>query len=132
MRAARTHAAAPAAPAPAPASLNGSGAPVPARDDDSPIGAIAWLAERTGVPEKTIDNLVHGRFESTELRIADSIVTALGRTETLHDGTLNVRPRWKNSVKARAACCGGSELRGYAQEAVRTDCDISTLTGVLT
>lgn len=78
--------------------------------------STAWLAEATrrqdplgvGIPEATIENVVSARFRTTELRIADALVAAIGRPEAFHDGTLEVRPNPTASREARAACCGGS------------------------
>lgn len=68
--------------------------------------AITWLASRSSVSEKTIENIVSRRTLTTELRIADPIVAACGRPDLIHDGTIPVRPNPRLSERARAACCG--------------------------
>lgn len=78
------------------------------------IGAITWLSSETGIPRETIQAVARNRWRTTELRIADSLVTALGRPEVFHDGTLRVRPRIDTPAN-RQECCGGSEsLNGAA------------------
>lgn len=85
------------------------------------ITATAWLAAETGVSERAIENITRRdpetrepspRVETVELRDADPLVAAIGRTDVFWDGTLEVKPNPKASKKARAACCGGaSDLR---------------------
>lgn len=66
------------------------------------VGPLKWLAAETGIPERTITNVVRGRGRTTELRIADALVMALGHPEAFHDGTLEIRA----SSRAKAPCCG--------------------------
>lgn len=88
------------------------------RTEVSPIGAISWLAEETrrndptgrGVPRKTILGIKAGRFPTTELGVADAIVTALDKPEVFRDGTLTIRPNPHAEPGARAACCGGTDV----------------------
>jgi hypothetical protein len=75
------------------------------------VSAIEWLAGETGIPERTIKNVVNGAYHTTELRIADALVAAVGCPEAFYDGTLEVSPNPLADRKARAACrtcCGGS------------------------
>lgn len=90
-----------------------SAAPAAAKEqqpDVDPIGAVAWLAQETGLPRDTIQNIAARppRYRTTGLAIADSLVSALGRPEAFHDGTLSIRPNPNAPRAARAACCGGS------------------------
>lgn len=87
------------------------------RTEVTHVGAVAWIAEETrrndpeggvGIPQNTIENIVAGRYRTTELRVADAIVTAIGCPEVFHDGTLEIKPNPSASREARAACCGGS------------------------
>lgn len=58
------------------------------------VGALAWLAQETTISLNTIDGVARARWQFTELRIADPIVTAIGRPEVFYDGdppTLPVR-----------------------------------------
>jgi hypothetical protein len=77
---------------------------------DGPISAIEWLAKETGVPSSTLENIARRppRNQTTELRIADPIVQALGYPFAFHDGTLTVRPNPQAPRSARMSCCGGS------------------------
>lgn len=84
------------------------------RSPEATLGALDALSERTreqdpfgiGVPARTIQNVVHRRYQVTELRTADALVAAARRPNAYHDGTLTVRanPRVKAGEKAR--CCG--------------------------
>lgn len=71
-----------------------------------PVGAIRWLAQETGIPRKTLKNIVEGRTRSTTLSVADAIVTALGHPEALRDGTLTVEARASAPRDVRESCCG--------------------------
>lgn len=68
----------------------------------SHVGPVKWLAAETGIPERTITNVSRGRSRTTELRIADPIVQALGHPEAFHNGTLEIQA----SSRAKAPCCG--------------------------
>jgi hypothetical protein len=72
------------------------------------LGAIAWLANESGVKPDTIQNVASRRYRTTELRVADAIVSALGCPQVFHDGTLTIRPNPSAPRAARMACCGGS------------------------
>jgi hypothetical protein len=91
------------------------------RTDVSPVGALKWLSAETGLAEGTIENIVRGRNHSTELRIADALVVAIGRPYAFHDGTLTIRPNPSAPAAARAACCSGSTLgrAGIHDDALR-------------
>ena len=86
------------------------------RTEVSTLGAVSWLADQTrrsdpsglGIPPDTIQNVVSRRYRTTELRVADALVSAIGRPEVFHDGTLTIRPNPSASRAAREACCGGS------------------------
>jgi hypothetical protein len=87
------------------------------RVDVTPIGALAWLAQESGLPEKTVETVVAARNRTTELRVAEALVVgALQRPEAFQDGTLEVRPNPLASKAARASCCGGS-LTGVVEPA---------------
>lgn len=88
-------------------------------DELGPIRALEWLANEarmwsetssawTPVSESTIQNIVDRRYRMTEFRVADALVSALGRPELFYDGTLEVFPNPAAPAAARAACCGGS------------------------
>lgn len=92
------------------------------------LSAVQYLALETeraarragpkgrGVPESTIENLLardpserpRPRSRVTELRIADPLVAAIGRTEALYDGTLPIMANPNASRAAQGACCSGS------------------------
>src|SRR5215217_9145286 len=78
------------------------------------IDPLAWLAAESGLPQKTIANIVHRdnkgrrvpRYSTTGLDVADAIVTAIGRPDALAPGgLLQVRGR---HAKHDRVCCGGS------------------------
>lgn len=79
-----------------------------AERDIGTVGAIRWLAGETGLSMDTIEAVVKVRNQTTQLRVADAIVTALERPELFHDGTLTIRPNPSGGRPAREACCGGS------------------------
>lgn len=80
-----------------------------ASDQVSHVSAVGWLAAETGLAEGTIQNIVGGRVPTTELRIADRLVTALERPDLWHDGTLTIRPNPSATREAQRLCCGGCE-----------------------
>lgn len=45
---------------------------------------------------------------TTELKVADTLVAALGRPEAFHDGTLHVLPNPEAPPAVRRGCCSGS------------------------
>lgn len=78
------------------------------------LTATGFLAEKTGLSERTIQNITKRNRDTgapaphtrtTELRIADPLVAAVGRTEAFFDGTLQVKPNELASIEARGACC---------------------------
>jgi hypothetical protein len=91
------------------------------------LSAVEYLALETrrtaqrhdpaaqGVLPSTIENLLardpagrpRPRSRVTELRVADALVAAVGRTEAMYDGTLPVQPN-PNASRAAQACCSGS------------------------
>lgn len=83
--------------------------------EQSSVGPVDYLADRTRIPKSTIQELTSkrcasetGRSRRTELRIADALVTAIGRPEMLHDGTLTIEGNRLAPKSLRAACCPGS------------------------
>lgn len=93
------------------------------RNPDAPKDIVArsvikLVAERAGLAEGTVANLLTcdergepcGRYFTTELWIADRIVTAIERPEVFYDGSLTV---WQNPAakkRARRACCAIEEF----------------------
>ncbi len=73
------------------------------------VSAVSWLVGETGIPKSTIEQVAKGRYRTTELRVADALVAAIGHPEAFYDGTLEIRPATK---RARCGCCGGSSLNG--------------------
>ena len=69
------------------------------------MGAVSWLAQETGLPKRTIQRVVAGTRQTTELRVADALVWAIGKQQLFHDGTLHVRPN-PRARAAERACCG--------------------------
>jgi hypothetical protein len=80
------------------------------RNEIPVVSPIEYLSLETGIPERTIKNVVKGAYRTTELRIADALVAAIGRPEVFHDGTLSPfeNPLADKETKARGECCGGS------------------------
>ena len=76
------------------------------RCDCSPLGAVSYLAQETGLPKRTIQRVVAGTRMTTELRVADALVWAIEQPQLFHDGTLQVRPNPRANASARAQCCG--------------------------
>ncbi len=84
-----------------------------ARAEVGPVKALEWLAQETGIPVPTIENIMRKPKQrpTTEYRYADAIVTALDRSDLFYDGrppTLPVSPNPSASKAARANCCSGS------------------------
>jgi hypothetical protein len=85
------------------------------------VGAIEWLAVETrkhgqdGLSTDTIEKVLKAKFQTTELRIADPIVTALNRPEEFSEITEYAHsPACTVSVDGRlAAGCPGC---GVARE----------------
>lgn len=75
------------------------------------LSAIQYLEEKTQLPRKAIasvttrdeDGRPCGRSATTELRVADALVAAIGSPEAFSNGTLRVFER----SEARRGCCGG-------------------------
>lgn len=87
------------------------------RTEVTQVRVLEYLANETGVAEGTIEKLLHRdrttgklspRTRSTELRIADPLVAAIGCPEAFHDGTLVIRENELAKKEERAACCRGS------------------------
>jgi hypothetical protein len=108
------------------------------RNAVSTIGAVAWLAAETrrndpdgvGIPPDTIQNVVSRRYRTTELRVADALVTALGRPEVFHDGTLTILPNPSAPRAARDACCGSRHIGGQQHLAELVQQDLSGRTSM--
>lgn len=92
------------------------------RSEVAQVRVLEYLATETGLSEGTIEKLLHRdsttgrlspRTRSTELRIADPLVTVIGCPEVFHDGTLQIRENPQAAPEDRAACCRGS-LTGRA------------------
>lgn len=92
------------------------------RSEVAQVRVLEYLATETGLSEGTIEKLLHRdsrtgmlspRTRSTELRIADPLVTVIGCPEAFHDGTLTIRENRQAKAEDRAACCRGS-LTGRA------------------
>lgn len=91
---------------------------VGAAADPCYLDPVAWLAQESGVPLKTVRNLTRKtssgrrapRYSTTELRIADALVCAIGMPGALSPGG-PLQPRGR-SPKHDGACCGGSSLNG--------------------
>jgi hypothetical protein len=90
---------------------------------NSTVGALTILHERTrqndplgrGVTKRRLHDMLSpraGRY--TELATADLIVSAIGRPDLWHDGSLPVEPNPSASRRARADCCGGSQTASTA------------------
>lgn len=72
------------------------------------VSAVAWLATESGLSEETVVTLKSGRRRAVELRDADALVSAIGRPDAFHDGTLRIRPNPRARPERRAECCSGS------------------------
>lgn len=78
------------------------------------VSATSWLIAESrllGVSvltASTIRNVLEQRVSHTEMRTADAIVTAIGRPDLFHDGTLSIIPNPAASRQARSDCCSGS------------------------
>lgn len=90
-----------------------------ARTEVESVTATGWLSQETGISERTIQNLTRRdesgspapQAKTTELRIADPLVAAVGRPEVFYDGTLEIRENPLAKKNVRAACCSSSKLR---------------------
>lgn len=78
------------------------------------LTATGFLADKTGLSKRTIENITKRNRDTgkptpqtrtTELRIADPLIAAIGRTEVFFDGTLTIQPNMLAHPSARAACC---------------------------
>lgn len=80
-----------------------------------PVGPYEFLASETGLPEAKIRAVGNpNRNPTTELRVAEAIVAAIGEPGMFYDGTLEVRPnpRARRDLQGEAtswACSTGSE-----------------------
>lgn len=85
-------------------------APNHQRATSDTVSAIEWLSCESGVSPDAIKSLTRRsspRNATTELWIADALVSAIGHPEAFHDGTLVVKPNPRAARDARA-CCGGA------------------------
>jgi hypothetical protein len=59
-------------------------------------GPIQWLSHETGVLPRSLHRIIHNESQYTRLTMVDQILTGLGLTHLLYDGTLKVipNPRW--------------------------------------
>lgn len=72
----------------------------------APMSALDWLEAETKISRGTISNLIgRPRNRTTELRVADALVAAIGHPEVFHDSTLTIR---QNPYVKRRSCCSGS------------------------
>lgn len=78
------------------------------------VAAVDWLADAAGMTREGVENIMKGRTSTTELRIADALLSAIDRADALaeFDGRPADLPIQQNP-RARA-CCGGS-LTGDAR-----------------
>jgi len=78
------------------------------RPDVVPLSAVEWLAAESGIPQRTIEGFLRrdpeGRpspkYPTTDLRIADALLTAAGRPDLLSDPpdpALGVRARGRRN-----------------------------------
>jgi hypothetical protein len=72
-----------------------------------PLGAINWLAQETRLPYSTISRIAAGGRRTTELRVADALVSAIGRPDAFYC-ELTVRPNPMAPADVRSRCCSGS------------------------
>lgn len=72
------------------------------RPEVTPVSAVEWLTTESGIPAATIENFLRRdqstgrpapRYSTTDLRIADALLTAIDRPDMLHDEALNIRRR---------------------------------------
>lgn len=86
------------------------------------MGAVEWIVEESqrldpsgpGLPRGTVQGVIGKRTDTTELRIADPLLTIIGREDAFHNGTLTVRPNMNAPKDVRQRCkCGGSTARVY-------------------
>jgi hypothetical protein len=85
-----------------------------------PIGPYEALAAQTGLPESRITSLLNpARKPTTELRVAEAIVAAIGEPGMFYDGTLTVRPnpRARRERQAEADSWSAASL-GFSPSAV--------------
>lgn len=92
----------------------------PADHSGDLLTAVEFLSEQTrrvdpagiGLPVEMIQNLVEHprRSRHTELRIADPLVAAMGRTDVYHSEppALEVLPNPRVARENRGSCCAGS------------------------
>lgn len=67
------------------------------------VSALDYLAENSGIPRGTIENLTRSRGRSPVVPfvVADALVAAIGCTQVMYDGTLEPTSRGDS-------CCSGS------------------------
>lgn len=76
-----------------------------------PVGPYEYLATATGLPETKIRAVGNpNRNPTTELRVAEAIVAAIGEPGMFYDGTLTVRPnpRARRDLQTEASSWGCS------------------------
>lgn len=82
------------------------------RQEIVPIGPLSWLETESGISRHQIGNIVRRdkegnrlppRTRFTELRVADSLVAAVGRPDAFYDGTLDVIENPHASQATRAS-----------------------------
>lgn len=86
----------------------------PGAGDQYLTGAIQELVKRTqvadpgglGVSDKTIRSVMKRTYETTDLRTADFLVTAIGCPMVFHDETLRVVENDRAAASVRKTCCG--------------------------
>lgn len=84
----------------------------PPRRDASPVSAVRYLAEQSGVPVQTVSKLTMARPPSptTRLDTADALVTVLGCPEAFHDGTLTILRRVHGQLVPADSLTGAAEF----------------------
>jgi hypothetical protein len=85
------------------------------RQEIVPISPVAWLETESGVSRHQISNILRRRTRFTELRVADSLVAAVGRPDAFYDGTLDVienphASRATRDVEAQQSLTGNGAL----------------------
>lgn len=86
------------------------------RCEVSAMSAVGWLVQETGLPRRTVQRVIKGQRRTTELRVADVLVNAIGAEHEFSEltGSLRVMPNPRASTSARAQCCGGSVTGAFA------------------
>lgn len=75
-----------------------------------PVGPYEWLATATGLPESTLRAVRNPRRQPlTELRVAESLVAAIGEPAMFRNGTLTVIPNPKATPELQAEAAAWNE-----------------------